>query len=129
MTKIPQKTGLEALLGASLAVEDTVYIPRLKTHFTIRALTSADSQKARQQATVGRDRTVDEALLNRILVVKGCVDPDFNDKALRDHYAAEDAADCVDKALLPGELVRIIQAIMALSGFGDEDEVIEDAKN
>ncbi|MEC0328677.1 hypothetical protein P4H42_03450 [Paenibacillus macerans] len=129
MTKIPQKTGLEALLGASLAVEDTVYIPRLKTNFTVRALTSADLQKARQQATVGRDGTVDETLLNRLVIAKGCVDPDFNDKALRDHYAAEDAADCVDKALLPGELVRIIQAIMALSGFGDEDEVVEEAKN
>jgi hypothetical protein len=122
-------TGLEALLGASLAIEDTVYIPRLKTHFTVRALTSADFKSARQQATVGRDKSVDEALANRAVVVRGCVDPDFNDKALRDHYGAEDAADCVDKALLPGELTRVMQAIMSASGFGDEDEALEEAKN
>lgn len=122
-------TGLEALLGASLQIEDTVYIPRLKTHFTIRALTNADFKSARQQATVGRDKSVDEALLNRIVVVKGCVDPDFNDKALRDHYGAEDAADCVYKALLPGDLTRVLQAIMTLSGFGDDGDAVEEAKN
>jgi hypothetical protein len=126
MTEVTtQPTALQALLGATLDIRSEMYIPRLKTRFTVRALTSADIQKAQQQATIGRDRKVDETLLNRLIIVKGCVDPDFNDKALRDHYGAEDAADCVDKALLPGEMSRIGSEIMRLSGFNDDSGEVD----
>ncbi|MCD9024313.1 phage tail assembly chaperone [Cohnella silvisoli] len=124
--------GLDALLGATLDQQSQVYIPRLKTHFSVKALTSEELRKANDQATVptGRgERKLDNNLFNAVLVVKGCVDPDFSNKTLIQHYEATDAADCVTKALLPGEIVKLFQTVLDLSGFGDDDELIEDAKN
>ncbi|WP_338532566.1 hypothetical protein RBB83_17140 [Paenibacillus peoriae] len=121
--------GLEALLGATTDLKEEIYIPRLKTHFTIKALDGETIERARSQATTGKDGSVDSSLFDRLLIVKSAVDPDFNDKALRDHYEASDAADCVKKALLPGEHSRLIQSILALSGFVEDAELVEDAKN
>lgn len=124
--------GLEALLGATLEQTKEVYIPRLKTHFTVRALSNEDLRKIGQRATVpdgkGGQQT-DNDTFNAMVVVKGCVDPDFNDKALKAHYGAQDDVDCAGKALLPGEMAKVMQAVLDLSGFGNEDELIEDAKN
>lgn len=132
MAKTSTKTGLEALLGATLDVQDSVYIPRLKTHFTVRALDQAELTRAHEQATIPTrkgEKEIDGQMLNAAVIAKGCVDPDFSDKALIAHYGATDATDCVTKALLPGEIVKVLGAIMKLSGFDDEDELIDDAKN
>lgn len=132
MANTATKNGLEALLGASLDVQDTVYIPRLKTHFTIKALDQMELTRVRDQATVPTrkgEREIDGQMLNAAVIAKGCVDPDFADKSLIAHYGASDAVDCVSKALLPGEIAKVLTAIMKLSGFDDEDELIEDAKN
>ncbi|WP_442603815.1 phage tail assembly chaperone [Paenibacillus sp. KN14-4R] len=125
--------GLDALLGATLDLKKEVYIPRLKTHFTTRAIDNVDLQKAREQASIyegtgsKREKRLDNDLFNAVLIAKGCVDPEFSNKALIQRYEASDAADCVKKALLPGELAKLNEAILALSGFGDEEEAIEDA--
>lgn len=124
--------GLDALLGATLEQESQVYLPRLKASFTVKALSNDALRKANDQATVptGRgEKRLDAQLFNAVVITKGCVDPDFSNKALIQKYEATDAADCVVKALLPGELVKLTQAIMDLSGFGNEDELVEDAKN
>lgn len=124
--------GLDALLGATLDVQGTVYIPRLKTHFTVKALSNDELRRVNERATVpgskGAKQT-DDQLLNALFIAKACVEPDFNDKALKAHYGATDEADCVVKALLPGETAKLLKEIMELSGFGNEDEVLEDAKN
>ncbi|WP_433943605.1 phage tail assembly chaperone [Paenibacillus sp. SN-8-1] len=124
--------GLDALLGATLEVQDTVYIPRLKTHFTIKALSNEELRRVNERATLpgakGEKKT-DDQLLNALFIAKGTVEPDFNDKALKAHYGASDEADCVTKALLPGEMAKVLQAVLNLSGFGNEDELIDDAKN
>jgi hypothetical protein len=131
MAKVNGK-GLDALLGATLEQESQVYIARLKTHFTVKALSNEDLRKANDQATVpiGRgEKKLDDQLFNAVVIVKGCADPDFSNKALIEKYGASDAADCVTKALLPGEMVKVLQAILDLSGFGNEEELIEEAKN
>ena len=97
--------GLDALLGATVEVESSVYISRLKTSFTIKALSNEDLRKANERATLpgprGEKKT-DEQILNAQVIVKGCVDPDFTNAALKKHYGAMDEVDCVYKALLPG---------------------------
>ncbi|WP_054955050.1 phage tail assembly chaperone [Paenibacillus dakarensis] len=124
--------GLDALLGATLEQTKEVYIARLKTHFTVKALSNEDMRRIGERSTVpdgkGGKQTNND-MFNGLVIVKGCVDPDFNDKALKAHYGAADEIDCVTKALLPGEMVKVMQAILDLSGFGNEDELIEDAKN
>jgi hypothetical protein len=123
--------GLDALLGATLEAQSEVYIPRLKTRFTIKALDSQAIRRANDQATVptGKGKTINEDLLDLVIAAKGTVDPDFSNKTLIERYEASDAADCVDKALLPGEKAKLVAAILRLSGFGNEDELVEDAKN
>lgn len=124
--------GLDALLGASLDVETKVYIPRLKTSFTIKALSNEDIRRCNERATAFGQRgekSTDNQMLNALFIAKSCIDPDFNNKALKEHYGAIDEADCVIKALLPGEVTKLLQAVMELSGFGDEDEMVDEAKN
>ncbi|MBE0335580.1 phage tail assembly chaperone [Paenibacillus sp. 23TSA30-6] len=120
---------LDALLGATTDLQEGVYIPRLGTDFIVKALDEDTLEKARAQATTGKDRSVDESLFNRLLIVKAVADPDLNDKALKDRYEASDAADVVKKALLPGEQARVVQALLKLSGFVDDAKLIDEAKN
>jgi len=124
--------GLEALLGATIDVQKPVYMARLKTEFTVKALSNEEMRSINMRATTvnGKgEKKTDDQLLNALFIAKGCVDPDFNDKALKTHYGASDEADCVAKALLPGEIAKLVTAILELSGFGDDEEMIEDAKN
>lgn len=124
--------GLEALLGATLELTKEVYVARLKTHFTVKALSNEDMRKIGERSTISDGKggkKTDNDIFNGLVIVKGCVDPDFSDKALKAHYGASDDVDCVSKALLPGEMAKVLQAILDLSGFGNEEELIEDAKN
>lgn len=128
---------LEALLGTKSAKEITeqVYIKRLDTNFTIKALTGADIEGIRQQATRpvrnGKkyDQVVNEAEVSQLLVAKATIEPDFKNADLMKHYEATDAGECVQNALLAGEIIMIQQAILELSGFGDMDEEIGEVKN
>lgn len=66
---------LEALLGATTDLQEGVYIPRLGTDFIVKALDEDTLEKARAQATTGKDGRVDESLFNRLLIVKAVADP------------------------------------------------------
>ncbi|WP_336638385.1 phage tail assembly chaperone [Lysinibacillus fusiformis] len=127
---------LQALLGAKPATEITaqVKIKRLGTEFTIKALTGEDIDKIRDQATYptknGKktELKVNEEEVARLLIVKAVVSPDFADSSLLKHFEASDAGECVQKALLAGEVAALQNEILMLSGFDDEEE-IEEAKN
>lgn len=122
--------GLDALLSATLDVQEEVYIPRLKTTFTIKALTEEEIEATTQEATTGRNGSVDMKLQNRLIVAKATLDPNFNDKALKAHYGTTTPDETVKKALLPGEQAKLFQAVLKLTGFADgSEEAIEDAKN
>ena len=128
-------SALELLLGTQPGVEitDTVTLKRLGK-FTIKALTGDDLSKIREQATypsgTGKSRklVVNEDEVGQLLVAKATVEPDFSDAALLKHYGAANASNCVQKALLAGEIATIQQAVLELSGFNDADEV-EEVKN
>lgn len=126
---------LQALLATSLEIERDVFIKRLGVNFRIKAIDTATLDKAREQATHisgkgnKRESVVDAQKLNAILTVKFCVTPDFTNKALLEKYGAANGVECVTKALLPGELVRIISAGMELSGFNDDEDEEEEIKN
>lgn len=127
---------LQALLGAKPATEITnqVKIKRLGTEFTIKALTGEDIDKIRDQATYptknGKktELKVNEEEVARLLIVKAVVEPNFADASLLNHFGASDEGECVQKALLAGEIATLQNEILMLSGFDDEEE-IEEAKN
>ncbi|UKS30152.1 hypothetical protein LOZ80_14915 [Paenibacillus sp. HWE-109] len=126
---------LQALLSANLEIEQDVYIKRLGVNFRIKAISTKDLEKAREQCTQvsgkgsRKESVIDTDRLNAVLAVKFCVSPDFGDKALLAKYNAANAVECVGKALLPGELAKINAAGTELSGFGDDEEAEEDVKN
>jgi hypothetical protein len=128
---------LQALLGAKPASEitDKVTIKRLGQDFTIKALTGDDIDKIREQATYpvkkGKktELTINEQEVARLLIAKGTVEPDFSNADLLKHVNATDAGECVQKALLAGEIAALQEAILQLSGFGDFDEEVDEVKN
>ncbi|MFJ7665327.1 hypothetical protein ACIQXW_23495 [Lysinibacillus sp. NPDC097162] len=127
---------LQALLGAKPAAEITekVRIKRLGTEFTIKALTGEDIDKIRDQATYpvknGKktELKVNEEEVARLLIVKAVVEPNFSNADLLKHFGATDEGECVQKALLAGEISTLQNEILLLSGFNDEEE-IEEVKN
>ncbi|TKI67915.1 hypothetical protein FC756_12085 [Lysinibacillus mangiferihumi] len=129
-------TILDAFLGAKPTVEITekVFIKRLGNSITIKALTGEDIDMIRDQATYpiknGKktELRVNEEEVSRLLIVKATIEPNFADRQLLEHFKAADAGDCIQKALLAGEIATLQNAILTLAGFNDEEE-IEEVKN
>lgn len=129
-----KQNALEALLGADIKIEETVFIKRLKADFTIRALTGDEVNKIKEECTyvrgkgANRKQEVNEEEFGQKLISTACVEPDFSNADLLKMYNAKDAGDCVQKALLFGEIATLSHAVLDVSGVGQADE-IEDAKN
>lgn len=127
---------LEALLGAEVKIEKDVFIKRLNTHFTVKAIDGQTINKLRDQATysVGKGakkkKEFNTEEFNGLLIAAACITPDFGHAKLLEKYEAVDAGDCVQKALLAGEVITLQEAILRLSGFSDDvEEDIEEVKN
>lgn len=125
---------LDALLGASIEVEELVPIARLGVDFKIKALTGDKVNQLREQCTyfegkgVNRKRVTNEEELGQLLISTACIEPDFGNDKLLAKYGARDAADCVQKALLAGEVATLSHAVLDVSGF-DRDTDVEEVKN
>jgi len=119
MGNATKTNALQALLGSNINVTRDVPIKRLGVNFTVKALTDDGLSQARLECTFGNH--VDESKLAATVIARSCVEPNFNDRSLIDHYGAEDGADCVKKALLAGESVKLYTAILEISGFGEDD--------
>lgn len=127
MAKKQEINALDALLAADLTIEKDVFIKRLGTHITVKALDGKTLAKIRERATFGG--TLDENLFGALLIEKACVNVNFNDSRLLEKYGASDGADAVQKALLAGEIALLMDAILDVSGFGYDEEAIEEVKN
>jgi len=130
-----EMNALDALLGANIEVEDTVYIKRLKTNFRVKALTGDRINKLREQCTYsegkgsGRKMVVNEEELGSLMISESCVEPDFKNPKLLEKYGARDAGDCVQKALLAGEVATLSHAVLDVSGFDRGEDDVEEVKN
>lgn len=102
--------------------------------FEIRAITEGEADAIRKQATrTVKNRTgametsMDAAKLTRLMVISGTVTPDFRAKELCDAYGVLDPEQALGKMLLAGEYAKLSEAILTLSGMGDNIE--DEAKN
>lgn len=127
---------LQTMLGVNDTVEGEVFIRRCNGYFKIQGISSATLQRLQEQATHytgrgdSRKKVLDSEEFSSLIIAQGCVDPDFNNDALKKKHDATDAADCVRKSLLAGEAVKLQDAILKLSGFSsDEDDEYGDIKN
>jgi hypothetical protein len=126
---------LSALLNTELNVEKAVPIKRLGGDIVVKAIDGKTLGRIQEQSThyVGkgakRESQLDEQKMSGLLIAEACTNINFGDAALMKKYGASDPSDCVQKALLAGELAKLSQAIMEVSGFDNIEDQIEDAKN
>lgn len=102
--------------------------------FEIRAITEGEADTIRKQATRtiknragATESSLDAAKLTRLLVIAGTVTPNFRSKELCDAYSVIDPEQLIGKMLLAGEYAKLSDAILTLSGMGDDVEA--EAKN
>jgi tryptophan synthase beta subunit len=123
---------LQALLGADTNIKGQVYIKRLDTNFTVKALDDETFAEIQEEAAnyVGQRKEIDESKLNSLLVAKAVVDENgealFKNAQLLEKFGAKTTEECVRKALLAGELLKIVKTVMDISGFNDD---VEEVKN
>lgn len=124
---------LDALLGADINVEEDVFIKRLNTNFTVKAIDGDTLNKLQEQAThyVGkgnnRKAQLDQNELGRSLIAESCVNPDFGNDKLLKKYGAAEKGECVQKALLAGEISKLSDKILEISGFTDDEDEVKNA--
>lgn len=120
---------LAKFLDAELTPEKDVYLKRFDATLRIRALSAQKIKQVRDQATRGKGGQFNPLDFSAGLIVAGTVNLDWNDKALKDKLGATDAVDAVQKRLLAGEIEYLAEEIARLSGFGNADDEVEEAKN
>jgi hypothetical protein len=125
---------LEALLGADTKIETEVFVKRLNAHFIVKAIDGKTLNSLKEQAVhyvgkgANRKKQFNEDEFNGLLIAEACVSPDFKNVKLLEKYGASDASDCVQKALLAGEIMAIQEAALRLSGFEDNAD-LDEVKN
>ena len=105
--------------------------------FKIRVMTNEEFEAYRRQSmTVSADKKgrrrvdLDSAKFNALVVINHTVDPNFKDAASIQQLGCQTPEEYLNKVLLPGEIVDLANAILRLSGFDENMNVlVEEAKN
>lgn len=139
-------TALDVLLGASSdRQKEKIVVPQRPglpsdLVLTIQSLTDREfkniSDEAESSAPVGNrrqrragatEKDVDSSLFLRLIVAAGVVDPPLDHPTVLQKHGVTRGEQVVDRILLPGEISRVAELIMDLSGFNDT--TIDYAKN
>lgn len=120
---------LKALLSANKEkVTKKVHMPRFGGEFEVAPLTMDEVLQLSEQAEV--NGKVDEFELNSLMLAKAIVDPNFNDKEVRDDAGAIDGAHAIRKVLYAGEFYHLVSELNKISGHDQTfDERVEEIKN
>lgn len=127
----PVKVSLEKEIVISDRFQDEKGNP---VAFKIRSITQEENEnllkKARRVRKVNGQlqEYSDSTDYSRSMVVAATVEPDFSSKEMCEAYGVLDPNLVPGKMLLTGEYTKLLQAIVELSGLGD-DFAAEEAKN
>ena len=123
---------LRALLDTELIPEKDVFMKRFGVNFRIRAIDGRTINQMRELATYptkGGGKQLDQEKFGALIIEKGCVVPDWTAPELLAKFGPT-PADAIQKRLLAGEIAKLSNEILDLSGFDeDEAEAVEDVKN
>lgn len=103
--------------------------------FKVRAISQAENRAILRKCTrwekdrTGRVERVDREAYQRAIIMAGTVVPDFSEKELCDAYGTLVPEEVPEKMLYTGEYQKLADAIMDLSGIGNDEEIEEEAKN
>lgn len=90
--------------------------------FEIRALNNEEWENCRSQCmNINKNGSVslNNSKMNAMIVVTGCVNPNFRDAGLLSKAGITLPVDFVNKVLKPGEIEKLSSQILQYSGFGD----------
>lgn len=88
---------------------------------------SGASRQERRKAQSAKE--TDNNLFLRLIVSNGVLDPNLNDPKVLSAHNAISGDTIVQSIFLPGEVARIAEEIMALSGWDDDAVELETVKN
>ncbi len=131
MTKL---SALDALMASNPVVTETVRIKRLGVDFEVKSLTGDDIQSLKAECTKMKrngkkmEEYVDNDELSIAMIAKATINPDFSNADLMAKFGASTSIQCVNKALVAGEIFALADKITEISGLKDDDE-IDDLKN
>ncbi|MCC0677801.1 MULTISPECIES: phage tail assembly chaperone [unclassified Clostridioides] len=114
------------LLEDSPVPERTVFLERLGIPITLKALTEKEISKIRKDCTKiakiqgRREEKLNDDEFNLALIEKGTVKPNFSNQKLLDAMKVTNAREFIKRKFLAGELSKISDQILELSGFYDE---------
>ena len=118
--------------GEPLTDADGNMVPR---PFKIRSISQAENDAlikkyTRKVKINGQyEDELDDLAYSRALILASTVDPDFRDTELCEHFGTLDPMEVPGRMLFAGEYGRLSHAILDLSGFNQDDDVIDEAKN
>lgn len=118
---------LQAFLQADTDIKQDVKIDRIGVSLTVKALDGKVIARLTKQATYGKE--LDEHKFGALAIATACTNLNFGDPKMLEKYSASDEGDCVQKALLAGEIAHLSQAVMEVSGFKDMNAQVKEAKN
>jgi hypothetical protein len=87
------------------------------------------SRNDRRRAQKGGEKETDNNLFLRLIVSHGILDPNLNSPEVLAAHGAISGETIVQRIFLPGEVAKIAEEIMALSGWDDQAVELEDLKN
>ncbi|WPS88843.1 hypothetical protein SMD22_07790 [Brevibacillus halotolerans] len=116
---------LKALLDADKKPEKEVPLKRLGV-FQIRALDAQEMEEIEERATFGK--VIDQTKKGLLMVQKATIVPDWSHPELFAKYETQDPVKVVEKTLLPGERVKLINEVVELSGY-DLETKVDQVKN
>ncbi|WP_128896320.1 phage tail assembly chaperone [Longirhabdus pacifica] len=130
MSNQRQEEILNALLDTEIKPQKELYMKRFGVNFSIEALDGKTIHRIREQASypVKNGKQLDEEKFGALIIEKSCKQPNWSDDKLVNAFGPT-PVDVIQKRLLAGEIARLTTEILNLSGFGDEEEQIEEIKN
>lgn len=100
--------------------------------FQIRAITDHEMSEIQKICMrTGKKGKVDfdVSRFNRLIAIKGTVDPKFEDAESIKNTGCVTPEDYMKKVMLPGEIATLAEQIQTLSGYTDLEDLKEQAKN
>jgi hypothetical protein len=129
---------LQALLNAPTGPQTgTWFCKRLNVNFQIKSLDNDVYGKVQEESTrfvrnrrTGRmEKDIDSPTMSMLVCAYGTTTPSFTSQTVLKRYNAASPRHAVKAALLPGEVDKLAEKILNLSGYDEEDDLEEAGKD
>lgn len=101
-----------------------------KVEFTVSAISYSAFKHVQEVSTKRNSDELDWNEFQTNLIVEGLIDPSMRNTDLMNMFKVATPKELVDELFMPGEVTKLSERIVVLSGFDDEEEgIIDQAKN